>query len=171
MLSRTRDVRQDAVCALSPFERRGVFVPCVEELFDSRLQLLYAFVRTAVSAPMATILATSVSVWPGRTTSRCGHGQRGSATPYGRQQRFALVIGKLNTNTRATRARRISQIAHPSPQEALRHLATVRGVLAPGNLVVRKPLGARQYFTLKPTELSSSRSKSNSARCLSVSRT
>ena len=29
-------------------KRCGVFVPCVEELFDSRLQLLYAFVRTAL---------------------------------------------------------------------------------------------------------------------------
>ncbi len=46
--ARARHVRQDAVCALGPFERRGVFVPCVEELPAGRLQLLHAVVRTAL---------------------------------------------------------------------------------------------------------------------------
>ena len=41
-------VRQDAVCALGPLERRRVFVPCVEELLDGPLQLFYAVVRAAL---------------------------------------------------------------------------------------------------------------------------
>ena len=46
--ARARHVGQDAVCALGPFEWRGVIVPCVEELSDGRLQLLHAVVRAAL---------------------------------------------------------------------------------------------------------------------------
>ena len=105
--------------------------------------------RLTVSAPMATILATSVSVWPlGAQHHDAGTGSealRHRSAALVAQQRFALVIGKLNTNTRATRARRISQppapIATKGPAPP-RHCRR-GGVLAPGNLVVRKPLGAR----------------------------
>ena len=84
----------------------------------------------------------------GRTTSRCGTGSealRHHSTALVAQQRFALVIGKLNSNTRATRARRISQTPAPIATKGPAPPRHCRrgGVLAPGNLVVRKPLGAR----------------------------
>ena len=43
-----RHILQDAVSALGPFERCWVFVPCIEELLDGRLQLRHAVVRTTL---------------------------------------------------------------------------------------------------------------------------